>query len=99
MAGVPINDSNLQLLSKETIAQAIHTMNDDHGERKAEAWRFVFGLTQLSMSVIDGEIAEFLGITIPSLQHTTPGNYLQGFYHDAIFYNGNIAFDCPYSRS
>ena len=88
----------IQALTLGTISQAIETMTDGTGEAREEAWKFVFSITQLSMSVIDNCIAEFLGISLPNLQHTIPGNYLQGFYHSVIFDNGLKAFHVPYAR-
>ena len=99
MASIPIQESNLRLLTANTILQAIDTMNDDVGEPREEAWRFVFGLTQMSLGVVEGRIAAYLGLQVDRLSVTIPGTYLQGFLHDAIFRNGSAAFGCPYARS
>jgi hypothetical protein len=88
----------IQALTLQTISEAIETMNDGTGQEREEAWKFVFSITQLSLSVVDDRIAQFLGIPLPNLQHTIPGNYLQGFYHSVIFDNGLKAFQVPYDR-
>ena len=85
-------------MTSDVILQAINDMRDWGGNKRQEAQNFVYGLTRLSMTPINKNIAEFLGLNIQDIQLTTVGDHLQTILHDSLLRLSQLTFPSPYSR-